>query len=247
MLRNLVHRYFANLYARTMDHAYENAYELISAALADGGDCLDCGAGNGGHYFRLESRTGISQDRYQGIDWDSDSLNRAQNKGLTVARADLNRPLPFRDQHFQCVFALSVLEHLVNGCQFIRECRRVLKPGGQLVILTPNLSAWFNVVLLALGRMPSSGPHPDSAILLGEETPVKFRDVGDRHVEDAMPVDRHLVVFSYRVLYKFLTLCRFNDITAQAFGVYPFPNSVQPALERMDPWHCHQMVFTATR
>lgn len=79
-----------------------------------------------------------------------------------MKRADLNKKLPYDDQTFECVFALSVLEHLLMPCRFMSEIARVLKPGGKVVILTPNISTYFTAALLLLGRMPSSGPHPDS-------------------------------------------------------------------------------------
>jgi hypothetical protein len=60
-------------------------------------------------------------------------------------------------------------------------------------------------------------------------------------------VHRHLVVFSYRVLKRYLGMLGFADVEGHGFGLYPFPNAVQPVLERMDPWHCHQMVFIARK
>jgi hypothetical protein len=103
------------------------------------------------------------------------------------------------------------------------------------------------VFLLALGKMPSSGPHPDSSILMQNMEPISFREVGERHIEDPMPTDRHLVVFSYRVLRKYLSILEFRDIQSYGYGVYPFPRFAQPLLERLDPWHVHQLVFSATK
>lgn len=66
-------------------------------------------------------------------------------KGLKVIRGDLNRGLPFKDESFDCIFGLSVLEHLINGCHFLKEANSLLTPGGHLILVTPNLSAWFNI------------------------------------------------------------------------------------------------------
>jgi predicted SAM-dependent methyltransferase len=140
-----------------------------------------------------------------------------------------------------------VLEHLVNGCRFLQESHRVLKPGGRLVLITPNLSAWFNVFLLASGKMPSSGPHPDSIELIQKNTPVQFRTINTSHTEAAIDLDRHLVVFTYRVLQDYLHILGFKHVEGRAYGYYPFPRNLQRTLERLDPWHCHQMVFTCQR
>jgi len=58
---------------------------------------------------------------------------------------------------------------------------------------------------------------------------------------------RHLVVFSYRVLKEYLKLIGFREVRGYGFGLYPFPNFMQPLLERIDPIHCHQMVFVARK
>jgi len=74
----------------------------------------------------------------------------------------LNKNIPYADNKFKCVFALSILEHLLNGCNFLKECRRVLENDSTLVLLTPNIITYFTAALILAGKMPSSGPHPDS-------------------------------------------------------------------------------------
>ena len=55
------------------------------------------------------------------------------------ARADCNAPLPFRTAAFDTVLSREGIEHLENQAGFIRECARVLRPGGRLVLTTPNV------------------------------------------------------------------------------------------------------------
>ncbi len=47
-------------------------------------------------------------------------------------------PLPFEDASFDCVITFQVIEHIVHDEEFVREIWRVLRPGGRLVISTPN-------------------------------------------------------------------------------------------------------------
>lgn len=47
-------------------------------------------------------------------------------------------PLPFADETFDCVITFQVVEHIRRDGEFIREISRVLKPGGHLLITTPN-------------------------------------------------------------------------------------------------------------
>lgn len=117
--------------------------------------------------------------------------------------------------------------------------------GGKLVILTPNIATYFTAALVLIGRMPSSGPHPDSDYLINSRTLTSIKD--STQVEGDTPLHRHLVVFSYVDLRRLLKAAGFRTVSGRAFGVYPFPNFMQPLLERIDARHAHQMVFTATK
>jgi SAM-dependent methyltransferase len=66
-----------------------------------------------------------------------------------VVYLDATKEFPFTDQSFDYVFSEHMIEHVPykSGCLMLRECFRVLKPGGKLRIATPNLRAL--VALLA--------------------------------------------------------------------------------------------------
>lgn len=231
-----------------MQESYARAQDEIIIALQRGGKCLDCGAGSGHMYDRLFSRIELASAAYHGLEWNSDAVRKAQANGLKVLRCDLNRAIPHGESTFEVVFGLSVLEHLLNPCQYLHECHRILRSAGTLVILTPNISTYFTAALILAGRMPSSGPHPDSNGLMKRQE--LFRVSSEELQYDGeleTPVHRHLVVFSYRVLKSFLESVGFRQIRGYGFGLYPFPNFMQPALEKIDPFHCHQMVFVARK
>jgi SAM-dependent methyltransferase len=76
-------------------------------------------------------------------------------RACDVSSPDLNtHELELEDASADVVLFCEVLEHLWNPDHALKECRRVLKPGGTLVLTTPNLSSWFNRILLVLGYMP---------------------------------------------------------------------------------------------
>src|SRR5712692_1101780 len=63
--------------------------------------------------------------------------------GWVVAGA---HPLPFRDASFDGLFAGELIEHLADPAAGMDEFRRVLRPGGTLVLTTPNRRRLANVV-----------------------------------------------------------------------------------------------------
>jgi len=229
-----------------MREAYGRAHVEAINVLQNGGDVLDCGAGAGHLYRETLGPAGIGADRYHGIEWHAETV--AQAGGLDIRHGDLNRPLPFATENFRCVIGLSVLEHLLKPCAFLRQCHRVLEPGGTLIILTPNISTYFTAALILAGRMPSSGPTPDSAQLIKSEE--LFRVSGLEFTQDDdtdTPQHRHLVIFSFLVLRRYLRMLGFRSVRGYGFGLYPFWNGIQPVLEKLDPYHCHQMVFLAIK
>jgi 2-polyprenyl-3-methyl-5-hydroxy-6-metoxy-1,4-benzoquinol methylase len=53
--------------------------------------------------------------------------------------ADLSDRLPYPDASFEYLSCLEGIEHLEDQFTFVRECARVLKPGGRLLLSTPNV------------------------------------------------------------------------------------------------------------
>ena len=234
-------------YARTMEQAYAFARSAIVAGAAT--DFLDCGSGSGHEWEHTlrEARASRPGLRYRGIEWAEDAAAQGRANGLDITTGDLNDRLPVESSSQDRVLAFSVLEHLLMPCRFLTEAHRVLRPGGRLVILTPNISTWFTALAILLGRMPSSGPHPDSNSLRRSQEFARVSDVAESDLGGDTPEHRHLVVFSYAALKGFLVDAGFDVSAARGFGYYPFPRAIQPLFERIDPWHCHQMVMVCEK
>jgi ubiquinone/menaquinone biosynthesis C-methylase UbiE len=107
------------------------------------GEWLDCGCADGGYTIAL-AHSGA--EHVVGIDIEEERVLQAQ------ARNDLDmsvvsyccgpsETLPFRDASFDGVFLNEVLEHVEDEIGTLREIYRVLRPGGYLVLMSPN--RWF--------------------------------------------------------------------------------------------------------
>ena len=106
------------------------------------GAVLDFGCGCGRAMRRW---AGVSGPAFYGSDYNP-SLVEWCRRNLTFARFEVNGlepPLPFLDATFDLVYALSVFTHLTEPLQheWIDELRRVIKPGG-LVMITTRGEAW---------------------------------------------------------------------------------------------------------
>src|SRR5207302_280059 len=77
-------------------------------------------------------------------------------RGFTTISWNCEELCPSRDAAFSTVVAADVVEHLVNTDAFTSELARVLRPGGLLIVSTPNLAYWLNRLRLAAGRVPWS-------------------------------------------------------------------------------------------
>ncbi len=56
--------------------------------------------------------------------------------------ADGNLTLPFADGEFDAMISIEGIEHLENPSFFVRECARVVKPGGLIILSTPNVDSY---------------------------------------------------------------------------------------------------------
>ena len=130
---------------------YEGRLVLSGAALRPDDVVLDLGCGAGLHTHLLAKRCG----RAVGLDVAEQWIRRAQQElhrvkpGMHVEFVcSALEKAGFGDSMFDKVFSFSVLEHIPNYETVLRECRRVLKPGGSLHFSVDWLGAIRDPVLV---------------------------------------------------------------------------------------------------
>jgi SAM-dependent methyltransferase len=114
--------------------------DLIRKHLTPGARVLDAGCGR---YLRFSKEL---SDRATVVGVDLDSVLETNNASAPFGvRGDLGH-LPFRSGYFDLVISRSVVEHLDDPPMVFREFARVLKPGGRVVILTPNKYDYVSLI-----------------------------------------------------------------------------------------------------
>jgi 2-polyprenyl-3-methyl-5-hydroxy-6-metoxy-1,4-benzoquinol methylase len=98
-----------------------------------GGRLLEVGCGRGD---MLEVLAHLGWDA-EGVDFDPRAAESARARGLRVCHGTL-ASCHYDDATFDAVIMSHVIEHLHDPVGVVKECYRILKPGGHIVLLTPN-------------------------------------------------------------------------------------------------------------
>ena len=61
--------------------------------------------------------------------------------GATFSQVDMNEPLPYDTDAFDAIVCIDGIEHIERPFDFVEECARSLRPGGSIVLTTPNISS----------------------------------------------------------------------------------------------------------
>jgi len=163
---------------------------------------LDAGCGDGVFLDRLARHLNRPETRYIGLDYSEYQLAKAAALPYEFQQCDFGVGVPLPDQSVDIFHAAEVIEHLVNPDLLLTEAARVLRPGGHVVISTPNLHAWYNRLIFLVGVQP-----------IFHETSTRSTQVGAGPLKglktDVRPVG-HLRLFNRTALVDLLRLSGFG-------------------------------------
>ncbi|TAH40367.1 MAG: class I SAM-dependent methyltransferase [Bacteroidetes bacterium] len=113
------------------------AYEF-AVAYIEGKKVLDVGCGNGyGTALMAKSAREIV-----GLDYDAETVEQNKKAYSSLSNITFKQafipPIPFEEASFDVITAFQFIEHIESRKEFLKECLRVLRPGGILLVTTPN-------------------------------------------------------------------------------------------------------------
>ncbi len=124
----------------------DEIYTMIEETLTDlqlGGRSLDYGAGLGNLSKRL-----LSMRRFERL-YAADIMEKPDGlAGVVWLQEDLNNPIQGYASYFDVVVAAEVIEHLENPRSMVRDLFRLCRPGGFVIVTTPNNESLRAVISL---------------------------------------------------------------------------------------------------
>ena len=212
-----------------------NTPKILTAAIAKAqsllpemrGDHLDIGSGQGDLIELLRQNSSRAGFNSRACDYTTELMKL---RDVPVDVVDLNtQPLPYPDAAFDLVTCTEVIEHIEHYRETLREIHRVLRPGGVLVVTTPNiLNLTSRVRFLLFGfhnlfgplhvkesRVHSTGGHinPVSFFYLSHSLlDAGFRDVSlsvDKWQRGSMVLA--VLLFPLIALYSFFSIRKERD------------------------------------
>lgn len=111
---------------------------------------LDVGAGDGAisELFYKNSNTVVAMDLPEVLA----TVPEERKSWLKLVEWDASKkPWPFQDGEFDGMFMGEIIEHFIDLEPPMSEARRVLKPGGRLILTTPNATRWLNRIAMLIG------------------------------------------------------------------------------------------------
>ncbi|MFH1169939.1 MAG: class I SAM-dependent methyltransferase [Chloroflexota bacterium] len=138
--------------------------EEAAARMLDGGDrFLDVGCGEGNLVFLMAEK----YKQVYGLDISEARIERARERAKNLdgerahfQAADVSEGIPFGDGYFDAVSSIAVLEHVFDPLGLLREIRRVLRTGGHLIVVMPNVAYLPRRLSVLAGRPPKTSAAP---------------------------------------------------------------------------------------
>ena len=173
---------------RGRDFVRRRHANLAALAPAPGAYVLDIGCGTGLMLTELSAAVG-PKGHVAGVDLSEDMLTRAREAcsdldNVTVKTAPADQ-LPFEDASFDGIVSVQVFEYIADLTPVLAECRRVLKPGGTLVVGDMHFDtlAWHSDNPSRMAAMERAWDGHFADRMVPARLPGMLTDAGFRHTD----------------------------------------------------------------
>jgi 2-polyprenyl-3-methyl-5-hydroxy-6-metoxy-1,4-benzoquinol methylase len=127
-------RFLARLAVPYPEGAEAVGFSVMYLPSRPGGELLDVGCGAGAQLVEMR-KLGW---QVMGVDLDARAVDMARSLHRLDVRQGTLEQQSFPADRFDAITLSHTIEHVHDPLGLVRECGRVLKPGGRLVIVTPN-------------------------------------------------------------------------------------------------------------
>jgi SAM-dependent methyltransferase len=132
------------------------------------------------------ARAGIAAEALEGLNGD-------------IRQGNVEERLAWDDGYFDVIVLSDVIEHIVNLWPAMTEITRLLKPGGHVVISTPNVACLRARLKLLRGEFPASKPQEGFKLRTHDE----LHDGGHVHYFTFSMLDRLFERYGYSEVKRF--------------------------------------------
>lgn len=118
------------------DTFWEHVYRYrFAAGFVPGRDVLDiaCGEGYGSSMLLKAGAKSLI-----GVDIAQEAVDHAKSKYGIDARVGSGEQIPLPDRSVDLIVSFETIEHVPSPRQFLDECKRVCRPGGAIIVSTPD-------------------------------------------------------------------------------------------------------------
>ena len=187
----------------------KNRFEAAVYWGGKGDSLLEVGCGSGSVLLTLK-------DNYKkcvGVEFSEVRANELRklfsgydNISILVGNIE-DKSLKLKKESFDTILMNAVIEHLITPLQTLEYLASLLKSGGRIVIITPNIAKWTRRIKLLFGFFPSTASLDEGLVMYDKKTKTDLYDEG------------HLHYFTYRSLLKILMeRVGLSKVTCYGFG-----------------------------
>lgn len=156
----------------------------------------------------------------QGVEPAPEAARTCRDAGFDVFEGFLE-DAKYKNESFDVITVFELIEHITDPVSLLRECSRILKPNGVLILNTPNANSWTRKVMrhrwegfsLTLQGGHISWFSPESMAVLAERSGFSIESIASRNVRFFEIYDTNKLV--YRVAKILSQLCEYP---ARALG-----------------------------